>query len=366
MKDKIRILYIMPRCTKSGPIQVLENIIKYMDQNKYELYLITINEENKNRSVLDSFSVGMKYQYIPIKKVDAILGKVGPLKKAIKEIQPDAIHTTGFIPDYIISKIIPEKQLTILHANLRMDYYYLCGKYKGAVLSRIHEHVLKKIGTVVACSKSLSDIYKKRGYNIPFVRNGVESHTTNMNYSVTRKDLGIKEDGIVFLYAASFNERKNHKFLLECFSKLECNIILLLLGDGPTYEGLKSNYSSHRNIIFKGRVNNVSDYMKISDYFVSSSIQEGLPMGVIEAMAEGLPVLLSDIEQHREVWEVNPLVGELYKLNDSNDFLAKMNVLLKRDRYQASIASTETVSKYFNSQKMSEAYQDYYKDIALR
>ena len=367
MGKKIKILFIMPRCTKSGPIQVLENIIKHLEKEKFQLYLITINEENPNRSILKSFSKGMDWLYVPVSKLNALLGNTKKLKSVIEEINPDVIHTTGFVPDLIISRMFPERQLTILHANLRMDYLYLSGKVNGAILATIHEQVLKKIGTVVACSKSLSEIYSRRGYSIPYIRNGVDCKNINNGLlNLNRKDLNIPEHATIFVYAASFNKRKNHRFLLECFSRFDQEKVLLLLGDGPTYENLKNEFSYCKNVIFRGRVENVRDYLRISDYFVSSSIQEGLPMGVIEAMFEGLPVLLSDIPQHREVWEVNPSIGQLFTLNDKNDFTKKIELIINCDRMRASLAYVETVLAYFNAEKMSKAYQEYYEKIALK
>lgn len=366
--EKTKVLYIVPRCTKSGPIQVLQNIIKYLDKNYFELFLISIEPENNKRSMLDELKVDLKYQYVPVCKFQAVCGLTQKLRKTIEMINPDVIHTTGIIPDWIINRLFPEKQITIVHANFMVDYKYLCGRTVGFFLSRLHVAIIKKAHKAVACSKSLSDIYKQMGIDLPYVRNGVRC-CIDEEMLVSRADLKLSEKKILFLYAASFNERKNHAFLCEIFSKNNSilnNCELILLGDGPTFDNLYQKYSKLNNINFVGRVPNVADYIYCCDYFVSSSIQEGMPMGVLEAMAKGMPVILSDIPQHKEIFDINSSVGVLFDLENEDSFLKKVQELLLMDRELLSIECKNTVKEQFDEKEMSRCYQAYYKEYSNR
>ena len=365
MNRRIKVLYLIPRCTKSGPIQVLENIVKHMDERKYDLYLISIEPENPQRTILESFSKRFKYQYIEVNKTKALLGLTNDLKRAIEKINPDVIHSTGIIPDMIISRLFPEKQILIVHANLWIDYQYLCGKIPGYLLALWHIGIIKKSRKAIACSKSLADIYNKQGIHIDYIRNGVKSVTT-ISKSLNREDLNLPVGMVLFLYAASFNERKNHRFLLEVFSEIEQkidNVGLILLGDGPTFEDLYEEYNNTSNIRFVGRVSNVVDYIHNCDFFVSSSIQEGMPMGVLEAMSEGMPVLLSDIPQHKEIFEINDKIGFLFKLNNKKDFIEKLERILQIDKELASLECVKTIKESFDEEKMSIQYQNMYDEI---
>ena len=75
--------------------------------------------------------------------------------------------------------------------------------------------------------------------------------------------------------------------------------LLLLIGDGPLREACAEQGVD--SVLVTGQVDNVQDYLRASDVYVSSSMTEGMPLGVLEAMACGLPVLLSDIAAHREL-----------------------------------------------------------------
>src|SRR5690625_7843892 len=93
-----------------------------------------------------------------------------------------------------------------------------------------------------------------------------------------------------------------------------------MLGGGELQSACKALAGQTNNILIKGAVANVAEYLQASDYFVSCSKAEGLPMAVIEALAWGLPCVLSDIPPHYEIFEACPSIGTLYKLVDSDKF----------------------------------------------
>ena len=63
----------------------------------------------------------------------------------------------------------------------------------------------------------------------------------------------------------------------------------------------------------------VRDYLLAADY-ISSSQYEGVPLGLLEAMTEGLPVLLSDNATHREIYMLGKKADVLFTLNDAECF----------------------------------------------
>ena len=132
-------------------------------------------------------------------------------------------------------------------------------------------------------------------------------------------------------------------------------------------QSLKEKYKNNVNIIFKGLVDNVNQYVKASDSYLSCSYSEGLPNGVLEAMASGLPVVLSDIKQHQEIYEYNNNIGYLYRQDNLDDYMDKLDLVidLKRNKmfYKYSNNAKETVNAYFSDKIMSAKYQQEY--IAL-
>lgn len=175
-------------------------------------------------------------------------------------------------------------------------------------------------------------------------------------YSKMRKDLSYKEDDFVVIYAAQMIERKNHKFLINAFSKLNSldKIKLLLVGDGPLNSELKALVSEHglqERIKFTGYVSNVEDYYKCSDLLVSVSKQEGFGLNLVEGLASGLTYLASDVRGHRDIHSFSD-ANLLFGLKDSNDFLLKLENL-----YRSDVQASERLKQdNINSAKVFEVH----------
>lgn len=362
---KIKILYLVTRCIKSGPIQVLNNIVDNLDKNKFDLYLVSISDEDERRSILDNMKQKFKYCHISVSKKNAILGQYNELLQFIMKINPDIIHSTGVVPDYIISKTFPNKQLIIAHSNVMADYTMYYGKLFGWILARQHIRIMKKAKKVIACSKNLSDIYeKKEKLKMEYIRNGLN----HISFKIAddkwlREKFNLPQNVKIFIYTASFNKRKNHKFLLQSFVKLnkesrQC--ALLLLGDGPTYEKCYKTFSHYPFIYFIGRVKNVEPYLMSSDYFISTSKQEGMPMAVLEAMNQGLPYILSDIPQHREIYEIDTSIGKLYKEDNFDSLKNCIKEILNYSKNEKGEKINSIVYNKFNAKKMGKSYENIY------
>ncbi|MFD2515654.1 glycosyltransferase family 4 protein [Pontibacter locisalis] len=112
-----------------------------------------------------------------------------------------------------------------------------------------------------------------------------------------RRNLGIKESDIVFAFIGKFETVKNPLLLLDAFRKLkEDNLCLLFVGNGPLEEELKSGATGISNIYFLPFQNQkiIPAIYRVADVFVLPSLSETWGLAVNEAMACGLPVVVSD------------------------------------------------------------------------
>lgn len=110
----------------------------------------------------------------------------------------------------------------------------------------------------------------------------------------------------IVLYAGRMDAGKNVESLIVALSRLtdEVSFITILCGDGPLrprLERLAEELGLARRLIFTGYVTNLWALMKRADVFVSLSKFEGCPNVVMEAMASGCPLVVSDIPAHREI-----------------------------------------------------------------
>lgn len=116
-----------------------------------------------------------------------------------------------------------------------------------------------------------------------------------------RNQLKITEDTFVVGHIGRITVPKNHQFLVELFAayhKENPKSKLLLVGDGELFEAVQQQCTQlgiRKAVIMVGSKTNTEDYYQAMDIFVFPSLWEGLPVSVVEAQANGLICLLSDV-----------------------------------------------------------------------
>lgn len=118
---------------------------------------------------------------------------------------------------------------------------------------------------------------------------------------------------------------KNYNYLVNAFKKLPKGIHLDIYGDGPLRKELQAAIDEHKlNIRLCGLKKNVHEVLRNYDLFVMSSIFEGHPVALLEAMASGMPAIVSDIPVLREA-TMNQ--GIYFDLSNPADFITKITAI---------------------------------------
>lgn len=218
------------------------------------------------------------------------------VKNCLLKENPDVIHTQGFFADFIISQLSLFNSIWV--STIRNfpyeDYPFKYNKFLGYLMAFIHIKSLKKCKNLVACSKYIKD--KLNNFKI-------DSTYINNVSSVVDDGVQVTKD-IDFLILGSLIPRKNNIYILnhiknnldEYKYKKFC-----FVGSGSEYELLTNFISSNElvDVSFIGQVKNPLDYLKRSRFILSSSMSEGLPNNVLEALNLNISCILSDIEPHK-------------------------------------------------------------------
>lgn len=360
-------LYVVSDLKRVGPSNQTLNIIKNLS-NKDKCLVITLFKEPED-SMIDVYRKNSIDIYMMnLNRITFALNGSIKLRKLIKKFNVKIVHSYGVKPDYICQKAVKRtqaKHIITLRNYPKEDILTRMGFVKGRIALYSHLRVLKKAKYIVACSKTIENKMKNDypKMNIVAIQNGVDTDkykkVTREEKNEIRKKYKFETNKKIFISTSSFIPRKRIEETIKTFEV--CNIenkFLILLGTGSEFEEIYKKYSNNKEICFVGKTDKVNEYLKMSDIFLSSSESEGLPNGVIEAIASGLPVILSNIPQHLEVLEEIPFSGISYELGNIEDFCEKIE---KNVCYENS--KSDIMNSNLSMKSMSKKYEEFYKLI---
>lgn len=191
---------------------------------------------------------------------------------------------------------------------------------------------------------------------------------TDSQKMMLRQKYKYDSGDFIILYVAEFIPRKDHEFFIKNIPALRKqipNVKVILPGRGVRLKEMKIlavNLDVDDILWFPGYRKDVNRLCAISDLYVTTSRQEGLPISVVEAMASGLPVVASNIRGQTDA-VVPERNGELYKLDSSDDFLEKILKLYNSPELRAEMQKNnrEDSKKYsvdIAVQKMAGIYKE--------
>lgn len=190
---------------------------------------------------------------------------------------------------------------------------------KNRYLKQINRLILKRIDRIITVSEFLKDDVISLGLNsnrVVFIPNGV---SVGNRIDCTFSDSKKSERNTV-LFAGSLRKIKAVDTLIKAFQivlKQRADANLVIIGEGPESGRLKAlceTLGIKEHVHFTGAIPpyEVRRWMRQGALLVLPSLLEGRPIVILEAMAEGLPVIGSDIAALKEIIE-DGKTGFLFK-----------------------------------------------------
>jgi len=200
------------------------------------------------------------------------------------------------------------------------------------------------------------------------IYNGIEIDPTykkNYDFHNIRDELKIGQNDPVILMLATYEERKGHDFLLRALTKVKKeipNIQLIVAGHGFTeekdrVENLVIQYELSKNVHLLGFRKDVPELIRQAQVVaMPSQRNESFGLTIVEAMAQRVPVVATDVGGIPEVLE-NGKGGYIVPLN-SDLFADRIVMLLKDSKIRKSVgdAGYEVFQKRFSLNRMVDEY----------
>lgn len=168
-----------------------------------------------------------------------------------------------------------------------------------------------------------------------------------------RTEYGYDGDEFIMIYIAELSYRKNQTALINSMALLKDrlpNLKLLLVGKGPLraeYEAQVKALGLEAQIEFLGYRDDILKLVKISDLGLSTSRQEGLPVNIMEIMATGLPVIVTNSRGNRDLVKDGEN-GYVIELGDEKGFAEAIEKLYSSKQLRAELGArgVELVKAY--------------------
>ena len=201
-------------------------------------------------------------------------------------------------------------------------------------------------------------------YYVPGVGIDLNKFDNPIDRNIKRRELGVSESDTVLISIGDLNKNKNHKVVISAMHELNNpDIYYILCGEGkerPKLERLTQKYNLSNNVKFLGYRKDISELLQASDIYLMPSFREGLSRSLMEAMACGLPCIVSNIRGNVDLI-LNDLGGYLVKPNDKKGF-SKAVSLLRNNKMKILNMSKENKKKIneYSIEKIQNDIKDIY------
>ena len=296
------------------------------------------------------------------------LGAVFRLKKYIIENGIDLLHTHNYKSDvigFLVSRLTGVPVMATAHGFTDMTR-------SVSLYEKLDRWVLKSFfkRIVVVTNSMLKDFPKEKKR---VISNGVDIGQLKRDESrghETRRLYHIGNEDIVIGTVGRLSYEKNQIMILEAaypIMRKDERIKILIVGDGPKKAELKQFAAARHledRVLFTGLMRDTVSAYSSMDIFVLSSLTEGAPLTLLEAMAMELPVIATRVGGIPEIIN-DGKNGLLVNSRDADALRGKMNELIANKEKAREISGSVRgfVKSNYSLERMCREYKKVYSEI---
>ena len=333
-------------------------------QSGIELFAIVLNE-GKLSQKLESSGIPV---FITDEAKLSFPGIIRMAAKIVRQQAPAILHAHRYKENllaYLISIPLRGGAALVSTQHGMPEYNYADGP---SIMSRLksklnYSLMAYRFDMTVAVSMDIRNaLMKDYGFNI----NRVEMIHNGIAIPERTYHPCVKPDFVVGS-AGRFVPVKDYPLMVKIAKEVMTktgNIHFELAGDGPALgdiQGLIDTYGLQGNFHLRGFLDDLGPYYQGLDVYVNTSLHEGIPMSVLEAMACGVPVVVPEVGGLKEFVK-DGVDGYLVDSRNPGDFAERILALYEDDTLRESMghAARQNIIQGFSTQRMVDAYLDMY------
>ena len=334
---------------------------KYASTIKVNDYPVKLYDAHIYRSIFD-----FKENYIAYRN----------LNKVLKAEKIDVIHCNTPIGG-VLGRICGHKNKTskVIYTVHGFHFYKGNNKFKNFIFRSIEKYLARWSDAIITMNQEdyeAANKFKLRNNGKVYFVHGVgidleQFKDIKVDKIYKKHELGLNDDDNIIISVGDINKNKNISLLIDIIAK--CNnpkIKCLICGSGNDIDSLKDKASKlhvDNQILFLGFRKDIKELLKIADIYVSTSLREGLPRALMEAMASGLPCVVSNIRGNTDLIR-NDVGG--FCCDTIDEYVMAINSIAEKKELVESFKNYNLAKiKEYDIKKVINEIKEIYKNIGL-
>lgn len=356
MNRKIRILYTIPNFDTAGSGKVLYDLAKGLDSECFEISIACKHNKGsffKDVEVL-GFPIYLIDTTVPLRPYYNLLFRIKPFKDFIKAHQFDIVHSWHWSSDW--SEVLATRLAGGIFVYTK----------KAMTWGNIHWKIRSYLSHfIITVNDAMTNYFpfKKNQKLIPF---GLDLSYYNPEFLDKKQNFSK----FTVVTVANLVPVKHIEVIIKAIERVSSlNMHLNILGDDTTpyantLKQLTVDLKLENQVSFLGKQADVRPFLAQADLYIISSLKEGMPMALVEAMAMGLPVLGSNVSGIKFILREFPDL--LFEPGDDNSLSLKIqDIYLKtpEERLQLGELCRDYCVSNFSMQRFINAHETLYLDL---
>jgi len=368
----LKVLYLLNHAGKAGTERYVETLVKYLSADGRVEPYFAYNESGLLVERMEAMGVPTR-QITMSSRFDFKAAKA--LAALCEEWGIDLIHCHYLREHYtaLLAKRY-NKHIRVVYTN----HFVWHNDAITRLSNRFMDPKQDQIISVCNLGKKLLVENGWGGERIQVIFNAVDlgAWEGDRSESTMRSELGIPEDRFVMLCASRFAHDKGHAYLMRSLKRLteisEKPFTMVLAGDGDLLEPTKALAAelglTDEQVKFVGFRKDIKNLFKGSDLYINSSEHEALSFLIVEAMAAGLPAIITDMGGNSDIIKTPADGGLLVEYDNPESMAGAMKQFLEDPAFLAECRANagKNIRERFEVNGMCAATYEVYQKAVNR